>query len=152
MDAEALNDWATVTRFKNGNIGFVVQEPEITDEFRQFLIIIYGSNWEKRILGYQTMIIEQFYALINGYGELTSLMKRARLNQFSSSSPSQLRAHLQGLAESGRFLETDLAFGYCSRWRGINLRHTYVRLLCQCCVKVRWKLHKIKNSRTNLSH
>ena len=59
VDVEALKDWVTVTSFMKESIGFVVQEPEITDDLKQFLIKMYGSNWEKRILGYQTMIIEQ---------------------------------------------------------------------------------------------
>ena len=66
VDVEALDEWATVTSFMRGSIGYVVQEPDITDNFKQFLIIMYGSNWEKRVLSYQTMIIEQLYALITG--------------------------------------------------------------------------------------
>ena len=107
VDVEALDEWATVTSFMRGSIGYVVQEPEITDNFKQFLIIMYGSNWEKRVLSYQTMIIEQLYALITGYSKLTSRMKRACLAQFDSWSPSQLRAQIKGLAESGGFLEVE---------------------------------------------
>ena len=94
VSIEALNDWARVPHFIKGNIGFLVQEPEIIDAFKQFLIIRYGSNWKKRVLGYQTMTIEQLYALITGYGKLTFRMKRARLNQFNSWSPHQLRVQL----------------------------------------------------------
>ena len=90
-----------------GSIGFVVQEPEITDDFKQFLITMYGSNWEKRVLSYQTMIIEQLYALITGYSKLTSPLKRAWLAQFNSWTPSQLRAQIKGLAEFGSFLEIE---------------------------------------------
>ena len=49
VDVEALDEWAPVTIFMRGSIGFVVQEPETTDDFKQFLITMYGSNWEKRI-------------------------------------------------------------------------------------------------------
>ena len=104
-DVEAQNDWATVTHFMKGCIGFAFQEPEVTDDFMQFLIIMCSSNWEKRVLGYQTLIIEQLYALITGYGKLTSSMKRAWLNQFDCWSPNKPRAQLKGLAESGGFLE-----------------------------------------------
>ena len=76
VDVEAFNDWATVTSFMEGSIDFIVQEPKITDDFLQFLIIRYGSNWEKRVLGYQTKIIEKLYALITGYSKLTSHLKR----------------------------------------------------------------------------
>ena len=104
---EALDEWATVTSFMGGSIGYVVQEPEITDDFKQFMIRMYGSNWEKRVLSYQTMIVEQLYALITGDSKLTSRIKRAWLAQFDSWTPSQLRAQIKGLAESGGFLEIE---------------------------------------------
>ena len=107
VGVEALDERATVTRFMRGSIGYIVQEPEITDNFKQFLIIMYGSNWEKRVLSYQTMIKEQLYALITEYSKLTSRIKRAWLAQFDSWSPSQLRAQIKGLAESGGFLEVE---------------------------------------------
>ena len=47
VEVEALDDWATVTRFSSGNVGYVVQEPEITNDFQHFIITMYGSNWEK---------------------------------------------------------------------------------------------------------
>ena len=137
VDVEALDEWATVTSFMRGSIGYVVQEPQITDNFKQFLIIMYGSNWEKRVLSYQTMIIEQLFALITGYSKLTSRIKRAWLAQFDSWSPSQLRAQIRGFAESGGFLEFEKSFGYYCRWRGVNLRYSYNLLLFQCCIGVR---------------
>ena len=107
VDVKALNDWATVTRFMKGSIGFVVQEPEITDDFKQFLIKMYDSSWEKRVLGYQPMIIEQLYALITEYSKLTTRFRRAWLDQFDSWIPSQIWAQFRGLAESGGFLEIE---------------------------------------------
>ena len=50
VDVEALEEWATVTIFMEGNIVFVAQEPEITDVFKQVLIKMYGSNWAKKVL------------------------------------------------------------------------------------------------------
>ena len=47
VDVEALDEWATVTNFMKGIIGFVVQEPEITDDFKELLITMCSSNWEK---------------------------------------------------------------------------------------------------------
>ena len=44
VNVEALDEWATNTRFMRESIGYVVQEPEITDEFKQFLTRMYGSN------------------------------------------------------------------------------------------------------------
>ena len=107
VDVEALDEWATVTVFMRGSFGYVVQGPEITDNFKQFLIIMYGSNWEKRVLSYQTMIKEQLYALMTGYNKLTSRIKRAWLAQLDSWSQSQLRAQTKVLAESGGFLEVE---------------------------------------------
>ena len=107
VDVEALKEWARVTSFVRGSIGYVVQEPEITDDFKQFLIRMYGSNWEKRVLRYQTVIVEQLYALITGCSKLTSRIKRAWLTQFDSWTPSQLRAQIQGLAEPEGFLEIE---------------------------------------------
>ena len=107
VDVEALSECATVTGFMRGSIEYVLQEPEITDNFKQFLINMYGSNWEKRVLSYQTMIMEQLYALITEYSKLTSRIKRAWLAQFDSWSPSQLRAQIKGLAASGGFLELE---------------------------------------------
>ena len=107
VDVEAFDEWATVTMFIRGSTGFVGQEPENTDDFKQFLITMYGSNWEKRVLSYQTMIIEQLYALITRYSKLTSRLKRGWLAQFDSWTPSQLRAQTKRLAESGSFLEIE---------------------------------------------
>ena len=105
VDVEALDEWATVEILMSGNIGFVVQEPVVTDDFKQFLITMYGSNWEKRVLSNQTMIIGQLYVLITGYSKVTSRLKQAWLAQFDSWTPSQLRAQIEGLVESGGFLE-----------------------------------------------
>ena len=107
VDVEPLDEWATVTSFMRGSIGYVVQEPEITDDFKQFLIRMYDSNWEERVLSYQTMMVEQLYALMNGYSKLTSRIKRAWLAKFDSWTPSQLRAQITGPAESGGFLEIE---------------------------------------------
>ena len=107
VDVEALDEWATVTSSMRGSIGYVDQEPEITDNFKQFLIIMYGSNWEKRVLSYQAMIIEQLYALITWYSKLTSRVKRAWLDQFDSWSPSRLHAQIKGLVDSGSFFEAE---------------------------------------------
>ena len=107
VNLEALDEWATVTSFMRGRIRYVVQEPEITDDFKQFLIKMYGSNWEKRVLSYQTMIVEQLYALITWYSKMTSRIIQAWLAQFDFWTPSQLWAQIEGLAVSGGFLEIE---------------------------------------------
>ena len=111
VDVEALDEWATFTSFMRGSMGYVIQEPEITDDFKQLLIRRYGSNGKKRVLCYQTMIVEQVYALITGYSKLTSRIKRALLAQLDSWTPSQLRAQIKGLAESGGFLKSNKLSG-----------------------------------------
>ena len=44
VDVEALEDWAQLTNFMMGGLGFSVEEPEITTKFRDFLLIMYGIN------------------------------------------------------------------------------------------------------------
>ena len=107
VDVEALDEWASVTSFTRGSIGYVVQQPEITDDFKQFVITMYGSNWEKRVLSYQTMIVEQLYALNTEYSKLSSRIKRAWLAQFDSWPSSRIRAQTKGLAESGGLREIE---------------------------------------------
>ena len=78
LDAEALKDWTNVTLFVRGSIGFEVKKSDVTDNLKQFLIIMFGQIWEKRKLGYKTMIIQQLYSLITCYGKLTSRQKQPR--------------------------------------------------------------------------
>ena len=44
VDAEAVEEWAHVTNFMMGGLGFSVEEPEITTYFCDFLPILYGNN------------------------------------------------------------------------------------------------------------
>ena len=53
------------------------------------------------------MIVEQLYSPITGYNKLTSRIKRAWSAEFDSWTPSQLRAQIKGLAESGALLEIE---------------------------------------------
>ena len=45
VDVEVLEEWAEVTNFMMGGLGFSVEEPEITTNFRDFLLIMHGNNW-----------------------------------------------------------------------------------------------------------
>ena len=47
VDVESLNDWATVTQFMRRSIGFAVQKTDVYEDLKHFLIIMFGSNWEK---------------------------------------------------------------------------------------------------------
>ena len=49
-DVEVLSNLADEILFMRGIIGYTVQVPDITDDFRQFLPISYVVNWETRIL------------------------------------------------------------------------------------------------------
>ena len=105
MDVQALEEWANVTNFMMGGLGFSVEEPEITTNFRDFFLIMYGNNWEKRFLRYTTMVIEQLKALITGFCKLTNYQEAQWAERFDSWPPSILRVQLKKLAESGGFLE-----------------------------------------------
>ena len=59
VDVEALEEWANVTKFTIGGLGSSVKEPEITSNFRDFLLIMHGNNWGKGILRHTSMIKEQ---------------------------------------------------------------------------------------------
>ena len=76
VEVAALEEWAKVTNFMLGGLGFCVEEPEITTNFRDFFLIMYRNNWEKRILRYTTMVIEQFKALITGFCKSTNYQKK----------------------------------------------------------------------------
>ena len=103
VDVEALEEWAKVTNFMMGGLGFSGEEPESTTNFRDLLLIMYGNLWEKRSLCYTTMVIEQLKALITGFCKLTIYRKRQWAKRFNSWPPSTLRVQLKALAESGGF-------------------------------------------------
>ena len=67
VDVEALEEWAQVTNFLMGGLGFSVEEQESTTNYRDFLLIMYENNWEKQILRYTTKVINQLEALITGF-------------------------------------------------------------------------------------
>ena len=104
VDVEALEEWANVTNFMMGGLGFSVEEPEITSNFCDFIRNMYGKNWARRILRYITMIMEQLKALITGFCKLTNYQTTQWAERFDSWPPPTLRVQLKGLAESGRVL------------------------------------------------
>ena len=87
-----------------GSIGYVVQEPEVTDDFKQFLIIFVWLQ-----LGEESSQLPNNDSRTNicSYSKLTSRIKRAWLTPFDSWTPSQLPAQIRGLAEPGCFLEIE---------------------------------------------
>ena len=68
---------------------------------------MYGSNWEKRVLGYQNHDNRTNIRTDTEQSKLTSGLKRVWLDQFDSWTPFQIWAQIEGLAESGGFLEID---------------------------------------------
>ena len=91
VDVEVLEEWANVTNFMIGVLGFSVEEPENTTIFRDFLLIMYGNNWEKRILRHTTLAIKQLKVLITGFCKLTSYQKTQWEELFDSWPTSTLR-------------------------------------------------------------
>ena len=75
VGVEAPEVWAIIPNFMMGGLGFSVEEPEITTLFWDFLLIMYGNNWEKRILRYTTMVIEQLKGLIIDFCKLINYQK-----------------------------------------------------------------------------
>ena len=75
VDVEALEEWANVTNFMMGDLGFEVEEPEITSNFRDFLLIMYRKYWIKRILHCTTRIIGHLEAVMTGFCKLTNFQK-----------------------------------------------------------------------------
>ena len=71
VDTEALEEWVEEINFTMGGLGSSVEELQITTTFRTFLLIMYVNNWEKRILRYTTLIIEQLKAQITGFCKFT---------------------------------------------------------------------------------
>ena len=128
VDEKALEEWAKVTNFMMGGLGFSVEEPDITTNFRGFLLIMYGNNWEKRILCCTTMVIEQLKSLIPGFCKLTDYQKTQWAEHFDIWPPSALRVQLRGLAESRVFLEKEKAPGLLRRWGGNSAHQTYILL------------------------
>ena len=96
VDAEAFKDYPIYA----GTIGFEVEEPDLTDNIKQFLTTMYRQNWDKRKLAYQTMIIQQLYSLITDYGKLPSRHRRGWLDQYDSWTTGQLRVQLIRIAEA----------------------------------------------------
>ena len=72
VDVKALEEWANVTNFLMGGLGFKVEEPEITSNFRDFLLIMYRKYWEKRIFRCTTRIIGHLEAVMTGFCKLTN--------------------------------------------------------------------------------
>ena len=97
-----------------GGLVFSVEEAEIATKFRDFLLFIYGNIWEKRNLSYITMVTEHLKALITSFCKLPKYHKTQWAERFDVWPPSTLRVQWKGLAESGRFLETDYAPGSTS--------------------------------------
>ena len=87
---EAPEEWTNVTNFMINCLGFSVEEPENTSKFRDFVLKMYGKNWERRTLRYTTLIIEQLKALINGVCKLTTYQETQWAERFNSWPPSTL--------------------------------------------------------------
>ena len=51
VDEETLEEWANIAKFMLGGLVVSVEEPDITTNFRDFPLKMFGNIWEKRIFG-----------------------------------------------------------------------------------------------------
>ena len=50
VDVYAVKTWARNTNFLSGSLGYSVEEPEVTEDFREFPRTLSGNIWESRML------------------------------------------------------------------------------------------------------
>ena len=103
VNVNALKTWAKVTKFMYGSFGYSVEEPEVTEDFREFFKFLYGINRESRVLCSTDRIIEQLEALLYSFSKVTSRQRTVWCRHFESWTPCQIQDHLLWLAKPGVF-------------------------------------------------
>ena len=104
-DVPELKHWATVTRQKRNEEGYVVEEPLIPENFRAFRVEYHGTQWEIKVLGAAAEpLFAQLLAYVAGYARLTSHNKRIFRQSFETWAVAVNLEQLRLLAESGGFL------------------------------------------------
>ena len=107
-DVLELQHWATITRQRRNEEGYMVEEPVIPENFRMLLVEYHGTQWEIKFLGATAEpLFAQLLAYVAGYAKLTSHNKRIFRQSFESWSLSTKREQLRLLAGSGGFLELE---------------------------------------------
>ena len=106
VDVLELKNWATETRARMNEEGFVVEAPMVSQSFWAFLQYFHGQQWEIKFLKPAAgPLFDQMLAYIVGYARLTSLNKNLLRRSFEGWSASEKAENLQLLAESGGFFE-----------------------------------------------
>ena len=107
-DVLKLKHWAAITRQRRNEEGYVVEEPLLPQNFREFLVEYHGTQWEIKFLQAATEpLVAQFLAHVAGYARLTSHNKRIFRQSFETCSVAVKREQLRLLAESDGFLELE---------------------------------------------
>ena len=107
-DVLELGHWATVTRQRRNEEGYVVEEPLIPEIFRAFLVEYHGTQWENKFLGAAAEpLFAQLLAYVAGYARLTSHNKRNFRQSFETWAVAVKLEQLRLLAEPGGFLEIE---------------------------------------------
>ena len=107
-DVLELKPWSETTRNRRNEEGYVVEEPDLPQNFVAFLIEYHGTQWEVKFLRAATEpLFAQLLSYVAGYARLTSHNKLIFRNNFESWSEEVKREQLRLLAESGGFLELE---------------------------------------------
>ena len=115
VDVDALEIWAKNTNIMSVSFGCSVEEPEVTEDLRKILKIMYRNNWEPRVLRFTDTIIEKLKSLLTGFCKVTSRQRTVWCRHFNSWTPSQLQGHLLWLAGEEVIVEVEQAFEHFSR-------------------------------------
>ena len=107
-DILELKNWAEVTKERNNEERYFVEQPMISQNLAAFLQQYCGHQWELKFLRPSAdVIFEQILAYIKGYAKLTSLNRRLLRQQFESWPLGEKTKQLRLLAESGGILEIE---------------------------------------------
>ena len=113
-DVFELKHWATVTRQRRNEEGYVVEEPLIPENFRAFLVEYHGAQWEIKFLGAAAEpLFAQLLAYVAGYARLTNHNNRIFRQSFETWAVAVKLEQLRLLAESSGFLEIESVARLC---------------------------------------
>ena len=96
-----------IRNWMRGGVGYLVQEPLITERFKGFLQFLYGPQWENKLLTGGGMLLAQLGASVSGYSLLTGSQMFQWDRLFPAWTSAELRFQLVKLAEAGGFTEVE---------------------------------------------
>ena len=104
-DLSELEQWTVDARAARRDPAARIEEPEVSYNMKNFLIYVYGRQWEIKLLRESgEVLIEQLKAYLAGYNQLTSFNRRQWLRLFPAWTAQERRDQLETLAEAGGFL------------------------------------------------